>query len=373
MSDSIFWFIRSLLIICIVGMICVGAVIAQTSAEFYKQGVEKMEEGECEAAIKLFTKAIVSKPNHAKALMSRGQCYLQANDHEKALADLNAAIKFNAKLDEAFKSRGDLYSMIGKFREAIADHTQMLRLVPDDHDTLMARAAAYREIGDTRRAEADERKADKVWKSIVDDSMTVTGTMDASAPIIRPKLLTEEELTKSYIRDMKGGAEFISGTPEQRREVANDEIAKLNSVIKINPGFAAAYFERANNHVVLGDQQNAIADYSKAIDLDPNLYKAFNNRAVACARTGNYERAIADLARAMTYEPKDQSRHYNFGLVLFNQAKYRVSVNILTGYLERNTNDFKAYQLRALAYRKLNKTAEADADEAAARRIAEGK
>lgn len=63
----------------------------------------------------------------------------------------------------------------------------------------------------------------------------------------------------------------------------------------------------------------------------------------------------------------------SFALVLFNKSSHQLSVNILNGYLERNPNDFKAHQLRALAYRKLGKTAESKADEAAARRIVEGK
>jgi tetratricopeptide (TPR) repeat protein len=346
-----------------------GAALAEVH---YKRGLAKLQTGDCLEAIKEFDRAIERKPNHARSFMYRGQCFDEILEIEKAIADLGIAVRLNPRLDLAFKMRGDIYAKIGKSKEAIADYTRVLKLVPNDHDALSTRADAYREIGNYSAAAADERRAEKAWELLQDDPRRAAFTLSMPFQTIRPKLLTEQELIDSYVRSIKR-TELLPDSREIIQSLAREEIEKFTKILRVNPNFAGAYFDRGNNYARLGELDQAIADYSKAIGFDPNDHRSFNNRAIACARTGNYERAVADLVRAMSIEPKDASRLYNFGLVLFNQGLFQQSVNIMSAYVGRKPNDVKAYQLRALAFRKLGKSVDAENDERSARRLVDGK
>lgn len=362
---------------CLAIMVLCGVLSAQKVSKisakvYYDRGLVKLQTGELDEALKDFNKAIELRPNYARAFMHRGQCHDELLEFEKAFADLGNAVRLNPRLDFAFKLRADLYAKVGKFKEAISDYTRVLKLVPGDHDALSARADAYREIGENKLAEADERAAEKEWELLKDEPGTISPTrVVLTVPFrrYRPKLLTEEELVNSYIRSIGGNVELLPDTEEKIRKLAAEEVEKYTKILLVNPNFAGAYFERANNQVRLDEFASAIADYSKAIGLDPNQYIYFNNRGIAHAKTGNYERAFADFAKAMSIEPNDLSSHYNLGLILLNKGLFEQSANILTGYIEKRTNDMKAFQLRALAYRKLGKTAEAEADEKTAKRL----
>lgn len=91
------------------------------------------------------------------------------------------------------------------------------------------------------------------------------------------------------------------------------------------------YYNRGCAHLAAGQLDNAIADFTASIQLKetgPLAYMAFNNRGIAYAKKGDYTKALVE----------------------FNSA------------IAINGNDALAYKNRALAYKKLGKTAEAEAD-----------
>lgn len=367
---------RKGLCVCIAAVLLCGSLPAQKSKQplsaetYYKRGLIKLENGKCEEAIKDFSKAIELKPSHSRSFLRRGQCFDELDEFENAIGDLTKAVSLNPRDYFGFLWRANLYAEIGKFSEAIADYTSALKLVPGDHDALSSRAEAYREIGEIGLAEADERKADKAWELLKKDPTTISpmaATIQVPIRRIFPKLLTEQDLADSYIRSIERSFELVPDSPEKIRKLAEDEIARLTKILRVNPQFTNAYFERGNNYSKLAEYDKAISDYSKAIELDPNHFESFNNRGIACARIGNYERAIADFTRALSIAPKDHVSLYNFGLVLLNKGLFEQAANILTSYIEKEPYDIKGYQLRAMAYRKLGKIAEAEADEAMAK------
>jgi tetratricopeptide (TPR) repeat protein len=69
-------------------------------------------------------------------------------------------------------------------------------------------------------------------------------------------------------------------------------------VIKLQPGNAFGYFNRANIKVRLKDYSGAIQDYSKAIDNEPGLAEAYFNRALTLIYLNDTGSACADLSKA---------------------------------------------------------------------------
>ena len=69
-------------------------------------------------------------------------------------------------------------------------------------------------------------------------------------------------------------------------------------VIKLNPGFVYAYFNRANLRCAQRDFRAAIVDYNEAIERDPEFAEAYFNRGLARLSLGDVNRGIADLSKA---------------------------------------------------------------------------
>jgi tetratricopeptide (TPR) repeat protein len=69
-------------------------------------------------------------------------------------------------------------------------------------------------------------------------------------------------------------------------------------VIKLNPSFAFAYFNRGNLRAAQKDFTSAIADYTEAIRVEPELAEAYFNRGLIRLFRGDRVRGLADLSKA---------------------------------------------------------------------------
>jgi tetratricopeptide (TPR) repeat protein len=75
-------------------------------------------------------------------------------------------------------------------------------------------------------------------------------------------------------------------------------IRDYDMVIKLNPGFIYAYFNRGNLLCAQRDFRAAIQDYNEAILRDPDFAEAYFNRGLARLSQGDANRGIADLSKA---------------------------------------------------------------------------
>lgn len=90
-------------------------------------------------------------------------------------------------------------------------------------------------------------------------------------------------------------------TSDLRRQAAMDYelvIKDLNEVIKLNPNFAYAYYNRAYLYSLLRDYRATINDYNQAIELEKNLASAYYNRGITEIYLGDNKSGIQDLSQA---------------------------------------------------------------------------
>jgi tetratricopeptide (TPR) repeat protein len=76
-------------------------------------------------------------------------------------------------------------------------------------------------------------------------------------------------------------------------------IPQLDEAIRLHPGSAERYHDRASLHCYNGDLDKAIADYAEAIRLKPEYAEAYCNRGQAYARKGDFDKAVADYTKAI--------------------------------------------------------------------------
>ena len=95
----------------------------------------------------------------------------------------------------------------------------------------------------------------------------------------------------------------ISGTtklPEiSIKSIHYEEILReYEKIIKIDPTFIYAYYNRAEIFSIEKDFRAAISDYNKAIELEPQFAEAYFNRGIAKLSIGETSAGLDDLRKA---------------------------------------------------------------------------
>ncbi len=84
-----------------------------------------------------------------------------------------------------------------------------------------------------------------------------------------------------------------------KRTYSYDEaVADLNKAIKLYPGMAHAYYNRANLRALSGCLPEAFEDYTKAIELNPQFAEAYYNRGMIQIFMKDTRKGCLDLSKA---------------------------------------------------------------------------
>jgi tetratricopeptide (TPR) repeat protein len=112
---------------------------------------------------------------------------------------------------------------------------------------------------------------------------------------------------------------------------------------------ADIYFHRGLNHERLGQDDQAISDYSKAVKLQPENETVYNNRGTIYYRQGKYDKAIKDFSRAVESNPSYALAFYNRGIAYYAKGALDRAVADFTRAIEIDPTERIAYNNRGRA------------------------
>jgi tetratricopeptide (TPR) repeat protein len=225
-----------------------------------------------ESAAEHFSRLIAAAPGDAQSYLSRGRVWIEKEQWDRALADIDAAIRLKPSMARSHHLRGLVLNRQKKHVEAIASFSEAIRLDP-------AFAPAYRDRGlawDARRF-FDEAIAD----------------------------------LNEAVRLDPGNVAFVlsRGKVCSSRGRHHQAMADFEWLIRVNPGDPTGYVARGEELMEDLEADRAIADFTKALELDPTFISALVLRAKAWKRRFEYTRAIADLAEACRRGPDHSEPH----------------------------------------------------------------
>ena len=146
-----------------------------------------------------------------------------------------------------------------------------------------------------------------------------------------PKFLFEKALQES------NNGDFIQAEKDWSRYL-ND-----------NPDDAAAFSNRGNIRLALGDPKGAIRDQTKAIEISPEDLDPFLNRGIAEEALKLWEDATNDYNYVLKKNPKDASALYNLGNVMGSKDNWIEAKSLFSKAATSNNRIAMASSSEALA------------------------
>lgn len=115
-----------------------------------------------------------------EALVSRGIGYILAQQHAKALSDLDEAVRLNPTFDRAYVNRALVYSMLREDQMALSDFNRAIELNPTNPIAYFGRGQLFRGLKMIGEAVADVAMAraldegnphfERLWEELLDES-----------------------------------------------------------------------------------------------------------------------------------------------------------------------------------------------------------
>lgn len=125
-----------------------GAALADKTAdksadELRRQATQAAREGKRDDALRLAGEAIAAAPNDAEGYALRAGLYVAADDHRRAIADLDRLLQIDPNRADAFDQRGSQQFMLGNVDASIRDFDRYLQLKPDQEPWHWKRGISY--------------------------------------------------------------------------------------------------------------------------------------------------------------------------------------------------------------------------------------
>jgi tetratricopeptide (TPR) repeat protein len=204
---------------------------------FSNRGGAYIRKGQYDRAIQDLDQAIRRDPNYALAFQSRGTAYSLKGQYDRAIGDFNQAIRLDPNSAASFYARGGVYNVQGQYDRAIQDLDQAIRLNPDLAPIFFAatyheRGMAYAGKGQYERAIRDYDQAIRLYPNLTQ----AVNDRSAALRALRRPARAEVDFAKARqlkpklpppAGDAASGSTTSPSLPAPPREVSADDLHKV--------------------------------------------------------------------------------------------------------------------------------------------------
>lgn len=274
--------------------------------------VEKLlAEKKNDEAFALLNKAVEDHPDSEFAYEIRGLKYLELNDLDKALPDIEQGLKINPKSIRLRAIKAEILTKQAKFKDALAEINSVIEDSPADIKARAMRMFIYMNM-------------DKFEQALGDSNFIASKT---TAPIPEVDLLRVSVL--GHLNKNKEALELCDKIAQQFPKLdaqvslarisvyrKDDDLGKikeeLEAAIKRNPDSTELKHVLCWHNFETGKLDEAISGYQAAIAADKKDIRTVRERGLAYFMKGDVQKALADFeAYNQAASAGDEQRAYS--------------------------------------------------------------
>lgn len=294
---------------------------------------------------KLLDDFIAQFPNSADGLLRRANYYVARGQQDqswfdKAVADLNQALKIAEKKDDVYYNIAKVMHayQLSKPEKTYKDWTYDTALKNVRQAIAINPLPVYTQLeGDLLFAQQDYAGALAAYEKVNASNLASPATFFSAAK------------TK----------ELLQADPKEVIALMDSCIAHCPQPITAD--FAPYLLERAQMNMIAGQPRNAMLDYDayhKAVNGQVNdVFYYYREQAALKAR--QYQRALDDIAKAIELNPTDLTYQAEHAVVNLRVGRYEEAIKILNDILKTDPKYAEAYRLLGLCQIQLKQTDEA--------------
>jgi len=373
----------------------------QNDLTYYNRADLKAKVGNFNAAIDDYTKVIQINPTNIFTYFNRAVCYQRLNKNHKAIDDYTSAIKLNPEFATAYYNRSIARNSVKDYKGAAIDYDIATKIQAN-----LKNLSQADKIDTTSLAKLTEFKASFEEGNVqgiknIDGgivpftnfkiSYVMKDSINEAQPSDNEKIaLVNKEFQSDYqfiITNKEDKLQLdkadqllekipgISAADNNRAKLLaraiikaksqnyNGSIEEYTSILKIDPNYSLAYFNRANtrhdiieflnslgtiNHNVVSIDNNVtktqspntqkktkqnyddiVADYKKCIQLDRNFPYAYYNLGNVYLESKDFIGALTYYSKTLGIDQKFKEAYYNRGLTyIYIQEKEKGCIDL---------------------------------------------
>lgn len=315
-------------------------------------GMAYAAQGSCEEALGYFTQAdSCASTDEEKVLSSRGRgiaCLYQGKGQEAAQA-FTQALSYDQEAISPDLRKDILYYQAEAFEKAedpenaVSAYTQILKISDDDATALMKRGLAYEKMGDDESAVRDlkqtikkSRKSYAVYRALYQSLSRQGKTEEAKAVLQDALALAGDSAEDLYYQ---GLIYMELGEKATARELLGQSYAE---------GYTPALAGQGEAFYLAGDYEEACRAFEKYFSVldssaeDTSLAAtSWNQYALCLMQLGRYEDAVTACQNGLALDSRDtaQTLRFNLGVAYEKMQKWEEAYAAMKQYHEMYPDD----------------------------------
>ncbi len=291
---------------------------ATTAEGHYYLGIALGQQGQVQAALREFKRAVAIKPSFGPAHESLGIALRRQGDNAAALREFQLASRYLPKNPVTLCDLGLALKEAGQFDDAEKALLSALALKPDFERARYALGLVLRMRGQASdaatqmhqvRESHDRRTADAQAHKLVLDGIAAAkaGKGDEAKTAFENAIVFNPDSAEAHYNLAKllalhGGAD--------------DALSELQECLEISPSHLEARMLMGNLYAERNETERAAAAYQAALRIKPEFAEAHNNLGLLWLNTGKKEEAAEEFRTALRLKPDYQAAQYNLNLAL---------------------------------------------------------